>query len=235
MFTDKDTSDTQIWLGRPLMTHIVLLQLKPTTTDKDIDSLFQSMHAMQHHIPHLVAVTTGENHSLQHKGWTHGILFHFLEDQHLQQAMKLSLYQNIIEQLTSLCDTWITFDIPQLLPLNQVISPPPTPSAQPQISPRTSKQSKRQRGITRAYRQIDPRIVALTIEQLGVDETEVVFTASLVEDLNADSLDLVEYMLALEETFRIQIPDEDISVLMRSIGDIQNYLVAKGVLQDARN
>ncbi|WP_040444736.1 acyl carrier protein [Ktedonobacter racemifer] len=82
---------------------------------------------------------------------------------------------------------------------------------------------------------MDPRIVALTVEQLGVDEMEVVFTASFVEDLNADSLDLVEYMLALEETFHIKIPDEDISVLMRSIGDIQNYLVEKGVLQDAKN
>jgi acyl carrier protein len=49
----------------------------------------------------------------------------------------------------------------------------------------------------------------LIVEQLGVDEEEVTPTASFVEDLNADSLDLVELIMSLEEEFGMEISDED--------------------------
>ncbi|MFC1941996.1 acyl carrier protein [Chloroflexota bacterium] len=58
------------------------------------------------------------------------------------------------------------------------------------------------------------QIKAIVVEQLGVNEADVVPTASFVEDLGADSLDLVELIMSLEETFskpdrKIEIPDED--------------------------
>jgi acyl carrier protein len=53
------------------------------------------------------------------------------------------------------------------------------------------------------------RIKKIIVEQLGVDEAEVVPTASFVEDLNADSLDLVELIMSLEEEFGLEISDED--------------------------
>ena len=56
---------------------------------------------------------------------------------------------------------------------------------------------------------ISERLKKIVVDQLGVDESEVVPNASFVEDLNADSLDLVELIMSLEEEFKLQISDED--------------------------
>jgi acyl carrier protein len=56
---------------------------------------------------------------------------------------------------------------------------------------------------------IHDRLKKIIVDQLGVDESEVVSSASFVEDLNADSLDLVELIMSLEEEFKLQISDED--------------------------
>jgi acyl carrier protein len=53
------------------------------------------------------------------------------------------------------------------------------------------------------------RVRKIVVEQLGVDEEEVLPTASFVEDLNADSLDLVELIMSLEEEFGMEISDEE--------------------------
>src|SRR2546422_7726183 len=56
---------------------------------------------------------------------------------------------------------------------------------------------------------IEERVQAIIVEQLGVDEKEVTESASFIEDLGADSLDTVELVMAFEEEFDIEIPDED--------------------------
>ena len=56
---------------------------------------------------------------------------------------------------------------------------------------------------------VEERIKKIIAEQLGVEEDDVVPDARFVEDLGADSLDTVELMMALEEEFEIEIPDED--------------------------
>ena len=80
------------------------------------------------------------------------------------------------------------------------------------------------------------RIKALAVEQLGVDEKEVVPAASFVEDLGADSLDLVELIMSLEEEFsnpsqKIEIPDEDAEKIV-TIQDAINYLKDLGIEGD---
>jgi acyl carrier protein len=56
---------------------------------------------------------------------------------------------------------------------------------------------------------VEERVKQIIVEQLGVDEAEVTPTASFVDDLGADSLDTVELVMAFEEGFSIEIPDED--------------------------
>jgi len=77
------------------------------------------------------------------------------------------------------------------------------------------------------------RIKAMVVEQLGVDEKDVVSTASFVEDLGADSLDLVELIMSLEEEFsqpdrKIEIPDEAAEKIV-TIQDAIDYLKEQGV------
>ncbi len=56
---------------------------------------------------------------------------------------------------------------------------------------------------------VEERVKQIIVEQLGVDEGEVTPNASFVDDLGADSLDTVELVIAFEEAFGIEIPDED--------------------------
>jgi len=56
---------------------------------------------------------------------------------------------------------------------------------------------------------VEERVKQIIVEQLGVDENEVTPNASFVDDLGADSLDTVELVMAFEEAFGIEIPDED--------------------------
>jgi acyl carrier protein len=65
----------------------------------------------------------------------------------------------------------------------------------------------------------------VVVEQLGVSEAEVTREASYVDDLGADSLDTVELVMALEEAFGMEIPDEDAEKI-KSIGDTINYILS---------
>ena len=66
----------------------------------------------------------------------------------------------------------------------------------------------------------------LIVEMLEVDESEVVLEASFADDFNADSLDFIELITAVEDTFKIEIPDEDAEKLQTVQGAI-NYIEAK--------
>ena len=67
------------------------------------------------------------------------------------------------------------------------------------------------------------RIKNIVVEQLGIDENEVVETAAYIDDLGADSLDIVELIMAFEEEFNIEIPD-DITKKIKTVGDTVNYI-----------
>ncbi len=72
---------------------------------------------------------------------------------------------------------------------------------------------------------VDERVKQIIVEQLGVDESEVTPNASFVDDLGADSLDTVELVMAFEEAFEIEIPDEDAEKI-RTVKDAIDYIKA---------
>lgn len=67
------------------------------------------------------------------------------------------------------------------------------------------------------------KVKAVVIDQLGVEESAVTMEASFVDDLGADSLDIVELIMGLETEFDIEIPDEDAEKI-GTVGDAVNYI-----------
>ncbi len=67
------------------------------------------------------------------------------------------------------------------------------------------------------------KVVGVIVDQLGVSEAQVVKEAKFIDDLGADSLDQVELIMELEESFNIEIPDEDAEKLV-SVGDAIEYI-----------
>jgi acyl carrier protein len=67
------------------------------------------------------------------------------------------------------------------------------------------------------------KIKEIIVEQLGIDEEEIQVDSSFVDDLGADSLDIVELIMAMEEEFSLEIPDEDAEKLV-SVNDAVKYV-----------
>jgi acyl carrier protein len=73
---------------------------------------------------------------------------------------------------------------------------------------------------------VSEKVKQIIVEQLGVDEGQVDATASFVDDLGADSLDIVELVMAFEEAFDLDIPDEDAEQI-RTVKNAIDYIEAK--------
>ena len=73
---------------------------------------------------------------------------------------------------------------------------------------------------------IETKVKQIIVEQLGVDEGQVDSSASFVDDLGADSLDIVELVMAFEEAFDLEIPDEDAEKI-HTVKDAVDYIEAK--------
>ncbi|MCF0173638.1 MAG: acyl carrier protein [Bacteroidales bacterium] len=74
--------------------------------------------------------------------------------------------------------------------------------------------------------EIQAKVKGIIVDKLGVDESEVTLTASLTNDLGADSLDTVELIMEFEKVFGITIPD-DASEKISTVGDIVDYIAAQ--------
>src|SRR3989440_12492711 len=70
---------------------------------------------------------------------------------------------------------------------------------------------------------IEEKVKEIIVEQLGVNPEQVTPTASFIEDLGADSPDIVELVMAFEEDFSVEVPDEDAEKL-QTVGDVINYI-----------
>jgi acyl carrier protein len=93
--------------------------------------------------------------------------------------------------------------------------------------PRASRQNSKEKAIIdrggTGMASVEERVKQIIVEQLGVDEAEVTPTASFVDDLGADSLDQVELVMAFEEAFGIEVPDED-AEKMTTVKDAVEYI-----------
>ena len=74
--------------------------------------------------------------------------------------------------------------------------------------------------------EISERVKSIIVEQLGVSLEEVTPQASFIEDLGADSLDIVELIMALEEEYDLEIPDEDAEKI-QTVDDVTKYIQGK--------
>ncbi len=75
-------------------------------------------------------------------------------------------------------------------------------------------------------REIEKEVIAIVVEQLGVEESEVSRDKSFVEDLNADSLDQTELIMTFEEKLNFEIK-EDEAMALRTVGDVVDYILEK--------
>lgn len=84
------------------------------------------------------------------------------------------------------------------------------------------------RGIVHSMSREDilERVKKVTVEELGVKEEEVVESASFTDDLGADSLDVVELVMAFEEEFKIEIPDDEVGEI-KTVGNAVAYIEKK--------
>ncbi|HBB17248.1 MAG: acyl carrier protein [Syntrophus sp. RIFOXYC2_FULL_54_9] len=76
---------------------------------------------------------------------------------------------------------------------------------------------------------MEEKVIAVIIEQLDVTREECSIEASFIDDLGADSLDLVELIMEMEEIFNVQIADNELEKI-RTIGNVLDYLKSKGVV-----
>ena len=72
------------------------------------------------------------------------------------------------------------------------------------------------------------KMKSIIAEQLNIDASEITLESNFKDDLNADSLDLFEMVMALEDNYGVEIPSEDLEKLL-TVGDVVNYLKSKGL------
>jgi acyl carrier protein len=95
---------------------------------------------------------------------------------------------------------------------------------------RPAPSTKANGGIFMTDKPIEEKVKDIIVEQLGVNPEQVTPTASFIEDLGADSLDIVELVMAFEEEFSVEVPDEDAEKL-QTVGDVIKYIEEKASKQ----
>jgi acyl carrier protein len=103
----------------------------------------------------------------------------------------------------------------------------PDCSAAAGLKPRASNTNRRN---FMAEKSIEEKVKDIIVEQLGVNPEQVTPQASFIEDLGADSLDIVELVMAFEEEFGVEVPDEDAEKL-QTVGDVIKYIEEKSSKQ----
>ena len=109
-----------------MITHVVLLQPKAEVTREELATVLSRIQALQQTIPGILAISAGENRSTYHRGYTHGIIMHFVDEAHLQAHHPHPAHLAVVEELDRLCQQTIDFDLPETVLLQSLPTPSPT-------------------------------------------------------------------------------------------------------------
>ena len=96
-----------------MIVHVVLLQPKASTATEELAALLERIQALQQVIPGIVSISAGENRSIYHRGFTYGIIMHFVDEAHLQAHHTHPAHLAIVTELDRYCQQSIDFDLPE--------------------------------------------------------------------------------------------------------------------------
>ena len=96
-----------------MITHVVLLQPKAEVTSEELAAVLSRVQSLQQAIPGILTISVGENRSIYHSGYTHGIFMHFVDEAHLKAHHPHPAHLAVVEELDRLCQKTIDFDLPE--------------------------------------------------------------------------------------------------------------------------
>jgi hypothetical protein len=94
-----------------MITHVVLLQLKPTTSENELQAVFQQIHRFQELIPGVINIKTGHNLSEANRGYTHGFIIQFASDDLFRGYAPHPAHKPVSDELQRICQSIIDFDL----------------------------------------------------------------------------------------------------------------------------
>jgi acyl carrier protein len=195
-----------------MIRHLVLLQPKADSSDEAMTEALAHVETLRFALREIMDVQVGKNQSQRHQGYTYCFEMRFSSQSNLEASMAHPAHQEVSAELRQLCQHTIECDL--------VETPPPARKKLKETIPPQEWQRK----------QGEERLRILLMDQLDVTEEELIPSASFVEDLNADSLDLVELFMGIEEEFQVTISDQD-AEKVTTVGEALAYLEEKGVLE----
>jgi len=96
-----------------MITHVVLIQPKVSTSNEQISVFLQRVLTLQEEIPGILSISVGENRSIYHEGFTHGVIMRFVDEAHLQTHHTHPAHVALVTELDHLCQQSIDFDLPE--------------------------------------------------------------------------------------------------------------------------
>lgn len=94
-----------------MITHVVLIQPKVSTSNEELSALLEHVQALQEIIPGILSISVGENRSIYHEGFTHGVIIRFVDEAHLQAHHSHPAHIAVVTELDHLCQQSIDFDL----------------------------------------------------------------------------------------------------------------------------
>ena len=96
-----------------MIAHVVLLQPKVSTNNEELTAFLERVHKLRQVIPGILSISVGENRSIYHGGFTHGIIMRFVDEAHLQAHHTHPAHVAVVTELDHLCQQSIDFDLPE--------------------------------------------------------------------------------------------------------------------------